>query len=486
MEQSTLTWGLVLILVVPALTISLGELIDRFKQQTNPFQGVVQNLRTFVLPSLATLLLLQQLLRLDQSNTGLRVVETLFGAAVIFTTVSVLNVLLTPHSSRKRWQIYVPNLLFQSARAFVILGIAAYLSTSVWQVDLSQVVTALGVGSVVIALALQDTLSNLVSGFLLIFEAPFQVGDWVQIQGLEGEVIEINWRAVRLKTIDRDIVIIPNGVLGQETICNYTLLDDLHACRVRITVSNSEPPNKVLKVLKQTILAVEGVVPEPEPLVRPVNFTDFIGEYEIKYFIRDYVEAEKIEGQFLTNLFYAAQRNNISDPMPVQKHYLLSRKDLYPEADVQEAVTLLRSHPSFRLLDPNTIEQVAQAATIKSYGKGECIVEAGSFDPGFQLILEGTVTLTVINDQGQAQPMGRLTQGNFFGEMVFLRGEPSLVTATAEGDVSTLLVPSTFISDLAQRNPKFAREMNQFIQDRKKAVLLSQKLIITPAKGIAA
>jgi small-conductance mechanosensitive channel len=153
------------------------------------------------------------------------VVRTLFWIALTYTLLVLFRNLVSSGDRKTSWQIIMPNLLFQLVRALLVFGALTYLLAEVWNIDVKQIMGTLGIGSLVIALALQDTLSNLVSGFLLIIESPFKVGDWIKVGDIEGEVIEINWRAVRVRTIDRDVVIIPNGNLGKENICNFVLDD---------------------------------------------------------------------------------------------------------------------------------------------------------------------------------------------------------------------------------------------------------------------
>ena len=155
-----------------------------------------------------------------------------------------------------------------------MLSILTYILGQVWHVDLTKIVGVLGIGSVAIAISLQDTLSNLVSGFLLIVESPFKVGDWISVGELEGEVLEINWRAVRIKTSDRDIIIIPNGNLGQENICNYTLFDPLHPVRLRMPFSYQDRLDLIGQTLRQVAQTVDGIVSQPEPEVVPKTFNN--------------------------------------------------------------------------------------------------------------------------------------------------------------------------------------------------------------------
>lgn len=474
MEQSKLIWGLVLILGYPILTIALGEGVSYLEKRENPLARFFRNIRVFILPPLAIVLVMRQLLNFKVSDISLQLVATILGCATIYTLISLVNVVLAQGKKQQAWQIEVPNLLFQVSRISVVLGVAAYLLAGVWGVDLSQVFAALGVGSLVIALALQDTLSNLVSGFLLIFESPFTVGDWIKVNDLEGEVLEINWRAVRLRTRTRDIVIIPNGQLGQNTICNYTLLDPLHGDRVVLTFSNQEPPNRVKQVLEQVAHSIEGIRSQPPVEIRPIKFTDVLAEYEVEYYIEDFGSAEEIRGQFMINVYYAAKRNNLASPIPMQKHYLLNRKDLQPDENSDKIAQTLLSLSSFSLVDRETVTQLAHNATLKYYGVGEQIVRAGAFDTALFIILDGSVILSVTDGNNQQQEMGRLSTGEFFGETVLLRGEPSPVSVTVADDLKAILIEPDAVFDLAQRYPRFALEMNRFIEERKKFARLAK------------
>ncbi|NEQ96834.1 MAG: mechanosensitive ion channel [Cyanothece sp. SIO2G6] len=432
-EQTQILWALALMVGCPILSISLGEIVSRLRSQLHPLTETLHIIRVLVLPPLAILLVMLKLLNVSANKTATQVVATMLGLAVMYSFIALVNAILVPGQRRYDWQINVPNLLFQVARVSVILCVAAYLLAYVWQVDLSKVFAALGVGSLVIALALQDTLSNLVSGFLLIFESPFQVGDWVKIKDVEGEILEINWRAVRLKTPDRDVVIIPNGVLGQETIYNYTLLDPSHGDQVTFTFSNEEAPNRVMPILKAAAIAVDGILVDPEPQARPRKVTDHQTEYEVIYYIKDFPNAGSIKGQFITNIYYAAKRHQLKQPVPSEQHYVLhhapsNRQDYKP--DIFNALVAL---PIFRDLDQDVLNSLSHQATIEYYGIGETIICAGEFDEGVCILLEGQVVLTSPTQAGKNCVITYLEKGDLFGEMALLRNEPSYTECGLNG-----------------------------------------------------
>lgn len=481
MEQTQLIWALVLMIGGPVCSIGLGEVAARLRRHAHPLAEPFRILRIFVLPPLAVLLVMLQLLQVPAGDIKLQGVATVLGLTVMYGLIALINSIVVPGQRRYDWQLNVPNLLFQVTRVGVILCVASYLLAAVWQVDLSKVFAALGVGSLVIALALQDTLSNLVSGFLLIFESPLQVGDWVRIDKVEGEVLEINWRAVRLKTPDYDVVIIPNGVLGKETIYNYTLLYPLHGDRVIFTFSQEEAPNRVIPVLKAAALAVEGILAEPEPAVRPLRFTDHSAEYEVQYCIADFTHAGALQGQFITNVYYAAKRHQLTRPMPSSKHYVLHHPPTHEQESVPDILNALAALPIFRVLADDVLSSLARQATVKYYGVGEMLIQAGEFDEGVCILLEGQVMLSSPGHGGKARFITYLEAGDLFGEMALLRNEPSWVSVSALQDIRLVVLDSDAVFSIAQQQSSFALEMNRFIDERKKLVQRSTESIPTAA-----
>ncbi|NEP17932.1 MAG: mechanosensitive ion channel family protein [Leptolyngbya sp. SIO4C1] len=231
---------------------------------------MVQEVRNLVLPTLALLILLTRVLELDDQRIGLRIVETLFWVSAIHTALALVNVALFTGVRPHTWQAKVPKILRDLIRVFLILiGITIVLST-VWQADLSGLITALGISSIVLGLALQDTLSNLFSGVALLFERPFDIGDWLKIGDMIGRVEEINWRSVHLVTRERELLIVPSSILAREVIRNYRRPIKLHVEPVEIGFSYDDPPNKVKRVLAEAALETAGILNQPAPRCRPL------------------------------------------------------------------------------------------------------------------------------------------------------------------------------------------------------------------------
>jgi small-conductance mechanosensitive channel/CRP-like cAMP-binding protein len=475
MDKTLLGWLIVLGLGFPILSLLLGEAAERLDRQGHPLAGAVRKIRRYVLPSLAVLLVMQQLLKLAATATPVRVVETATWLAVIVAGIVLINALFTTHKPSIKWQLQVPNLLFQVARAGVVLLIGYYVITGVWRIDLSSILTAVGVGSLVIALALQDTLSNLVSGFLLLIARPFKTGDWIEFDGIEGRVLEQNWWSVRLKSTLGRQFLIPNGTLAKATVNNLGQTPVLK--KLSVSFSYDDPPNNVLAALKEVALGSE-VASDILPILSSY------GDSSINYDIWFRVMPEKFIFALIElppRIYYLAQRHGLTMAYPIAIQYTIDTKQGVPNQIPQvvqnrqpEIAAYLRSLPYFSKVDEGQLEQLSRQSRVATYGKSEFVTQEGQPDEGLYIVFSGQVRMRLTDDRGQIQELGQLGRGDAFGEMALFPGEVSPVTTIADRDSEILVIPDEGITHLIQVNPQFASDMIQFIEERKRTVQLAK------------
>lgn len=475
MDRTLLGWLLVLGLGFPILSLMLGEAAERLERQEHPLAEALRKIRRYVLPSLAVLLVMQQLLRVATTETPTRLVATVTWAAIILAGVTLINALFTTAKPSIKWQLQVPNLLFQVARAAVVIGIGYYVITGVWRINLSSILTAVGVGSLVIALALQDTLSNLVSGLLLLIAKPFKTGDWIEVDAIQGRVIEQNWWSVRLKsTLGREFLI-PNGTLAKATVNNLGQGPVLK--KLSVSFSYDDPPNKVLAALKELFVGCE-VTSNPLPLLS--SYGDSSINYDIWYRVMPEKYILSLV-QLPPRIYYLAQRHALTMTYPIAIQYSVDTKQGVPSRIPQvvqnrqpEIAGYLRSLPYFSKVDDGQLEQLSRQTRVATYGTGELVTQEGQPDEGLYIIFSGQVRMRVTDDRGNNQELARLDAGDAFGEMALFPGEVSPVTTTVETDSEILVIPAEEITRLIQINPQFASDTIQFIEERKRTVQLAK------------
>jgi small-conductance mechanosensitive channel len=204
-----------------------------------------------------------------------RLSETLLWITIIYAALTLLNVVLFTGAQADSWQAKVPQLLRDLGRfVLVCIGAAIVLST-VWGANLGGLLTALGVGSLVIGLALQDSLGNVFSGIALLFEQPIKLGDWIHLEAVRGKVVEINWRSVHILTANKDLMVVPNAQLAKGNFTNLSRPTGVRGDRLCFSFACDDPPEKVMQVLLDLAQEIEDVVADPPPEIRLDAYGDY-------------------------------------------------------------------------------------------------------------------------------------------------------------------------------------------------------------------
>lgn len=127
---------------------------------------------------------------------------------------------------------------------------------------------------------------------------------------------------------------------------------------------------------------------------------------------------------------------------------------------------MLRQKPLFDSLAPGAIDDLVPATDVRDYAAGETIVYQGQPDEGFYLLQTGSVTLSVRDGEGRLRDIEHLKEDDFFGELALLGNEPSPISAVATTDVHLLIIESGMITQLIEKNPQLAMDMNFFVEKR--------------------
>ncbi len=466
LEDRSLAWSLGLIVVYPLLMIALGEALLRLRHRPLIHQ-TLRAIRNLVMPAFAVFILLSQVLNLDGEQTPLRIAQTVLWVLLIHVILQLANQLLLAREQDENNRAHVPKLLRDLIRfALVALGAAIVLST-VWGADLGGVVAALGVGSIVLGLALQDALGNLFSGLALLIEQPFAVGDWIQVGDDIGKIVEVNWRAVHLITREQELIIVPNSILAGQTLQNFRRPQRLHVELVDLGFSYDDPPNVVKQVLKETALNTSGVLTEPAPVVQTISYDDSSIGYRVRLFLADYEQVPKVRDDFMSRVWYAAQRNKLNIPFPIRTVYHQPVNQPTFEDLVAERVLKLRSLPLFLTLDTHELEILARTSELRNFGQGEPVIRQGEQEIRMHMLVRGRVEVTMPNNAGVNVAIAALEQGNFFGESALLSRPSTTVNIVAKEDVEVLLLETQTLQQVLNRNPHILANIDSVIEQRR-------------------
>jgi CRP-like cAMP-binding protein len=311
----------------------------------------------------------------------------------------------------------------------------------------------------VLGFALKDTLGNVFAGLAIHAERPFEVGDWIQYDANTahiGRVVEINWRATKVITLDEAFVIIPNGQLAQASIRNFTKPEPWSRRSLYVMAPYEVPPQRVQSIILDAIRGSFGVLEQPPPSVVTNDFKDRGVEYWVRLFTTDFDKRDRVDGMARDRIWYALARYRISIPVATQEIRLTqlpTPPPETPEAKVERRVASLRGIGVLAALSPEHLHVLAKDETERLYAAGEPVIRQGEPGSSMFVVISGRVEVTVRQEPGgQVVRLAGLGPGEYFGEMTLMTGAPRVATVTAVEETRLLEVRrDTFRGILAAR-----------------------------------
>jgi small-conductance mechanosensitive channel len=257
-------------------------------------------------------------------SIGSRLILALVILVMIYFPAQIIAVAL------RRWGQRYPHMLRVTQPAsFVVRTLFALLGTIVFLenmgVSLTGVWTTLGVGSVAVALALQETLSNFFSGLYLMVDRPVRPNDYIKLDSnQEGFVLRIGWRSTILQTLGNNYVVIPNSVFAKATITNYSVPEGRMSFSVPVSVTYGTDPRQVERVLLEAARdaireGVPGLLSEPGPSVSFIpGFGASSWDFSLSLQISQFTDQFPVQSDIRKRIVRKFQDAGIEMPCPAR------------------------------------------------------------------------------------------------------------------------------------------------------------------------
>ncbi len=207
----------------------------------------------------------------------------------------------------------------------MLLGIVLLLQE--FGVKITPILTALGVGGLAVALALQDTLSNLFAGFYVAVGGQIRLGDYIRLaSGEEGYVSDIAWRSTMVRASSNNLIIIPNAKLSQAIVTNYHLPDKRMGVSLQVNVGFESDVEHVERILLEEATEgarhIDGMVSDSPPsvLLDP-GFGDFSLGFSLNYQVAEFNYQGAVRAALRKRILKRFQQEGIRLPYPVRKVY---------------------------------------------------------------------------------------------------------------------------------------------------------------------
>jgi len=335
---------------------------------------------------------------------------------------------------------------------------------------LTPIFTGSTIIAVVLGLALQDTLGNLFAGLAIQADQPFQIGDVITINDKGSGVVEnISWRGVKIRTFQNKLIVISNSVLGKESI-EVAPRDNLNARLVFFNTLYANSPAKTIQTVRESVRQIENVSQKIRPIVRVRNLGDNGIEFEVKYWLDDYTKYNDTDALIRQRIWYAFQREQIEFAYPTRTIHVETKpqENVFVEMG-NEMYERLNNVPIFAPLSDEETRKLAESSSLRVFAPDESIVRQGQKGNSMFVVHRGVVNVQR-KEEGAVKTLRTLREGDFFGEMALLTGEPRVATVVASEETEVLEIDNLCLKPILEENPELAESFSRIIEERRQAL----------------
>lgn len=248
----------------------------------------------------------------------------------VFTAVRSIDTIFKWHIEKTEKRIKIERTALLTVKNIIDVAIyivAFLLILAAFGIEITPLIASLGIGSLAVALALQNTLSNYFAGIYIATDKSIKLGNYIELEnGLKGYVESIGWRSTKIRTLPNNIVIVPNAKLAEMIVINYYDPQREMSVIVHCGVSYDSDLEKVERVTietaKRVLQSTKGGVGEFEPFIRYNKFGDSNIEFSIILRVKEFTDKYLMTHEFVKELMRRYKEENIEISYPVRKVYM--------------------------------------------------------------------------------------------------------------------------------------------------------------------
>lgn len=457
--------ALAVVVGLPVALLILNEVQGVLVRRGSAYAKPIGLLRNWLLPAAAVYLLIDQLNHGGQQAvehaTWAKIAATVVGFVIMLVLLSGANAALFGAASAGSWRSRLPGIFIDLGRLIlIIIGIGLLLSW-VWGANIGGLITAVGVTSIVIGLAVQNAVGPVISGLLLLFEQPFRIGDYLDTKFGKGRVAEVNWRAVHIDT-ENGIQIIPNAALAGDAFINLSRTTaPFFKAKATFSFAAGDPPGVIKSTLQAMADAAPAKLADEKASVTPLGaHASHPGmvSYRVMVPVASPAEDGGTVSLLQQRVWYASQRSGLHLDNTKSGS---RRKGAY----LAERIGTIAAGLG---LGPEAAAAMLADARVLPYAEGEIIQQVNSIPAAMGFITEGEVGMFAKTPGGGRIDLGELGVGDYIGGTSLTR-QRMITGVIALTDVTMVSVSRDTMNAIVQKDHRLARQIGDAIEMRRRA-----------------
>lgn len=336
---------------------------------------------------------------------------------------------------------------------------AVYISTAlvvvnfVFGVPIGGLLATSGVLAIILGLALQSTLSDVFSGIAVGIEKPYRTGDLLWVEGgVEGHVVQVNWRSTHIATGQNNIAIVPNSVMAKARLVNYTLRTTARRETITVRLDPGSSPEDCMAALVAAVAASRMPLETPAAGVSAVGLQGDGAAYEISFSVPS---SDKL-GAARTELFALVQRHLRHAGIGLA----VAGQATVPRLPVPTPAELLQQSNLFGMIPDSQRNLLAEKLVEIRLGIGNTLIRQHDKPEALFLVASGTVEITS-DTPGLSHVLHRMSPGGSLGAIGLITGVPYVATATALTPVRAYRLDGPAIAEAIRTSPGLATALEE-------------------------
>lgn len=446
----------------------IGAVVTRVLLRNRPTHRLVGQLVFFA--ALTALLFHHDIIPYEPGPTETSSLQRVFIglAKVIWWTnaawslISVVRVFLTFEQQPREGRL-LQDLVVGIIYGGATLSVVAY----VFNAPVGTLIATSGVFAIILGLALQSTLADVFSGIAINLSKPYGVGDWLALgNGIEGKVVETNWRATHLLNGANDMVVVPNSDLAKARLTNLSSPHRSHGVTLTVRFSPSISPAAMVEVMRAVLLSGNAILQTPESSVQVKGLDAWAVELELYFKVTDVAAVGPARSEIFDLIYRHAKAAGLEFAIPAGTGVVAPVKSRNGKpSSLGAARRLLDSVALFSTLTEQEKDILSQTMAQRSFRKNEIIAAQGDVPKSLMIVRSGVATVSRHDKDGDSD-LERLAPGDFFGEGGLLTGDGEPGTIRALTNVVVYEVTQNRLASVMRERPSIADELGSLLARR--------------------
>lgn len=329
-----------------------------------------------------------------------------------------LSRLLVVLEHRPRESQIISDLIAGAIYVAALLAIVNFA----FEVPIGGLLATSGIIAIVLGLALQSTLSDVFSGIAVGIERPYRAGDQLWVEGgIEGQVVQVNWRSTHIATMNGDVAVVPNSVIAKARLVNHSLPSPRRSSSLEVRLDPTIPPDRCMNTMRAAVQACLIPLAKPEPKISRTGLYGDGALYEVAFTV---ASGDKL-GAARDELFAEIQRHLRHAGIALAVQGLAS----VPLVKVPTAADLLEHSDMFGIIEAAERKILANHLVEVHLEAGESFIRRGESPKALYIVASGTVEITAETAAG-SKIIHRMGPGGTLGAIGLITGAPYAATAT--------------------------------------------------------